>query len=109
MVALTLTNVANVLVTMWLGPLVTPLLARVFLRHRLPPRTWWAIGLAGLGIAWMYGKEVSGSEPRHVLGTLVALAVPVAAAVNWTVIKHAGQRATPKGRQDMLPAVLIGA
>lgn len=110
MVALTLTSVANVLVTMAIGPLVTALFARIFLRHRLSCRTWWAIGLASLGIAWMFGQEaLAGVSP---LGTLVALAVPLAAAVNWTVLQFIARR--PAGveqrRQlDMLPAVLIGA
>jgi drug/metabolite transporter (DMT)-like permease len=108
MVAITLTTVANVLVTMAVAPLFTALLARLLLAHRLPSRTWGAIIVAGIGIAWMYGAEVSGAEPRHLLGTLVALAVPIAAAVNWTVIQSITRRhgaAAP----DMLPAVLIGA
>jgi len=106
MLALTLTSVANVLVTMSIGPLLTALLARVALGHRLQPRTWGAIALAGLGIAWMYGHEVSGGDPRHLLGTAVALGVPIAAAVNWTLLQHLkGQDSPP----DMLAAVLIGA
>ncbi len=109
MVALTLTTVANVLVTMALGPLITALLARLALGQRLPRRTWWAILAAGLGITWMYGKEVSGADPQHVLGTLVALAVPVAAAINWTVIQHSSRHAEAGQGRDMLPAVLIGA
>jgi uncharacterized membrane protein len=40
MVALTLTTVANVLVTMALGPLFTALISRVFIGHKLPARTW---------------------------------------------------------------------
>ncbi len=104
MLALTLTTVANVLITMSLAPLFTAGLARIALSQRLPPRTWAAIGLAGVGIVWMYGAEVRG-DARHVWGTAVALAVPVAAAVNWTLLQHL------KGRpgNDMLPAVLIGA
>jgi drug/metabolite transporter (DMT)-like permease len=99
-----LTRVANVLVTMALAPLITALLARVLLRHRLPARTWVAIALAGGGIAWMYASELQGG--RHLLGTAVALAVPVAAAVNWTLIQSLrGRTDVP----DMLPAVLIGA
>ena len=106
MLALTLTTVANVLVTMSVGPLFTALLARVALGHRLQRRTWGAIALAGLGIAWMYGHEVSGGDSRHLLGTVVALAVPLAAAVNWTLLQHLkGQESPP----DMLAAVLIGA
>ncbi len=108
MVALTLTTVANVLVTMALGPLITALLARLTLGARLPLRTWWAIAVAGAGIAWMYGQEFSSGDARHLLGTLVALGVPLAAAVNWTVIQRASHRTSGAG-QDMLPAVLIGA
>ena len=107
MVALTLTTVANVLVTLSLGPLFTALASRLVLGHRLPGRTWGAIALAGAGIAWMYGHEVSAGDPRHLLGMAVALCVPVAAAVNWTLLQHLkGQQG---GGEDMLPAVLVGA
>ncbi|HWP19618.1 MAG TPA: DMT family transporter [Burkholderiaceae bacterium] len=110
MVALTLTTVANVLVTMALGPLTTALLARIALGARLPARTWCAIALAGLGIGWMYGQEFSSSDTKHLLGTAVALGVPLAAAINWTVIQRASHRTAASGAgQDMLPAVLIGA
>lgn len=109
MVALTLTTVANVLITMALAPLITALVSRLVLGQRLPARTWAAIATAGAGIAWMYGSEVSGADPRHLLGTLVALGVPLAAAVNWTVIQRSSQRAGGGEGQDMLPAVLIGA
>lgn len=105
MMALTLTTVANVLVTMALGPLFTALMARFALGHRLAARTWAAIVLAGIGIAWMYARELSASDPRHVLGMAVALGVPIAAAINWTLIQHNRGAA----QQDMLPAVLIGA
>ena len=104
MLALTLTSVANVLVTMALAPLFTALAARAALGHRLAPRTWVAILLAGAGIAWMYGQELQGG--RHLLGTAVALAVPLAAAVNWTLIQSLRGSA---GAADMLPAVLLGA
>ena len=103
MVALTLTSTANVLVTMAVGPLFTALMARVVIGHRLPARTWWAIAVAGAGIAWMYGRQF-GQGPMT--GTLVALCVPVALACNWTVTQHA----QAKGRDvDLMPAVLIGA
>ncbi|GMV47282.1 MAG: hypothetical protein AMXMBFR66_26800 [Pseudomonadota bacterium] len=111
MVALTLTTVANVLITMALGPLFTALAARLALGHRLEPRTWGAIAAAGAGIAWMYGREVGGSGGAHVLGIAVALAVPLAAAVNWTLLQHLEARARQTGGAsgDMLPAVLLGA
>lgn len=113
MLAITLTTVANVLVTMALGPLATALLARLVLGQRLARRTWGAIGVAALGIGWMYGREIGGADARHLLGTAVALGVPLAAAVNWTLIRHIGQRGPgPRGEArapDLLPAVLVGA
>jgi drug/metabolite transporter (DMT)-like permease len=102
--------VANVLVTMALGPLVTALLSRFVLRHRLAGRTWFAIVLAGAGIGWMYGNELLNSDPRAFVGIGVALAVPLAAATNWTVLQYSRRRANMQaGGGDMLPAVLIGA
>ncbi|WP_201492367.1 DMT family transporter [Rubrivivax sp. A210] len=106
MVAMTLTSVANVLVTMSIGPLVTALMARTALGHRLAPRTWGAIALAGVGIAWMYGHEVGGGDASTLLGMAVALAVPLAASVNWTLLQHLKGRENPP---DMLGAVLVGA
>ena len=105
MLAITLTTVANVLVTMAIAPLLTALMARLVLGHRLAARTWSAIIVAGIGIAWMYAREVSTADARQLLGTGVALGVPLAAAVNWTVIQHSRSRANV----DLLPAVLIGA
>lgn len=103
MVALTLTSVANVLVTMAIGPFLTALIARVFIGHRIPIRTWLAILVAGAGIAYMYGAQLEGGQ---LAGTLVALCVPLAGAVNWTVT----QRAHARGLDvDLVPAVLVGA
>jgi drug/metabolite transporter (DMT)-like permease len=103
MVALTLTSTANVLVTIALTPLFTALAARLFIGHRLPTRTWLAIVAAGAGIAWMYANKF---EQGEMLGTLVALCVPLAAACNWTVQQHAHG----KGQDvDLVPAVLVGA
>ncbi len=104
MVAMTMTTVANVLVTMAIAPLLTALLGRIGLGHRLPPRTWIAIVVAGAGIAWMYAHELAATDARQLVGTLVALAVPVAAAVNWTVLQKSG-----RAGDDLLPAVLVGA
>ncbi|MFC5522809.1 DMT family transporter [Polaromonas jejuensis] len=104
MVALTLTTVANVLVTMAAGPFITALLARVFIGHRIPTRTWWAIAAASIGIAWMYGGQMDFSS--HLGGTLVAMLVPLAGASNWTVVQHSR---TQGQKIDLVPAVLVGA
>lgn len=107
MLALSLTSVANVLITMALAPLFTALASRYVLGHRLPVRTWTAIAVAGAGIAWMYGEQAIVGDTHQLLGTLVALGVPVAAAINWTLLQHLKGRAGAAG--DMLPAVLLGA
>jgi drug/metabolite transporter (DMT)-like permease len=104
MVAITMTTVANVLVTMSIAPLVTALVARLALGQRLPLRTWLAIVAAGLGIAWMYAHELAGASGRHLAGVAIALAVPLAAALNWTAIQR-----SRSGSADLLAAVLIGA
>lgn len=113
MVAITLTTVAYVLITMAIGPLVTALFSRVFLQHRLPARTWIAIAVGGAGIAWMFAGD-AGGQGASLAGTLVALAVPISAAVNWTLLQHISHGAGdpddhPEPQEDMLPAVLIGA
>ncbi|WP_077032892.1 DMT family transporter [Pelomonas sp. KK5] len=111
MVAMTLTTIANVLVTMALGPLLTALFSRVFLHHRLPLRTWVAILVGSAGIAWMFGQGFAAGA--GMLGVFVALGVPIAAATNWTVLQHASGHddAEPDepAPNDMPLAVLIGA
>jgi drug/metabolite transporter (DMT)-like permease len=106
---------------MALSPLLTALLARVFLHHRLPARTWLAILVASLGIAWMFGHEMGqggdgpqATAPLAWLGIVVALGVPVASAINWSLMQHAGRRASGDAAaastaSDMPLAVLIGA
>ena len=103
MVALTLTSVANVLVTMSIGPLLTALVARIFIGHRIPLRTWIAILVAGAGIVYMYAAQVAQASW---LGSLVALMVPVAGAANWTVTQHSHAQGHDV---DLVPAVLVGA
>ncbi len=106
MVALTLTTVANVLITLALGPLFTALISRIFTGHKLAPRTWVAIAVAGAGIVWMFGSQVSLGAPGVLTGSLVALCVPCAGAVQWTVT----QRSQAHGEQlDLVPCVLVGA
>jgi len=51
----------------------------------------------------MFGSGFAAGEPRHLAGMLIALAVPLAAAVNLVTLKHAGRSL------DLIPAVLLGA
>jgi drug/metabolite transporter (DMT)-like permease len=103
MVAMILTTVGNVLVTMAIGPLLTALIARIFIGHRVPARTWIAIAAAGAGIVYMYADQVSQGS---LVGTLVALCVPIAGATNWTVTQHSHDQGHDV---DLVPAVLVGA
>lgn len=107
MMALTLTSVANVLITLAVGPFLTALLARVLIGHQIAMRTWLAIAVAGLGIAWMFGGDLqANSDGSQLAGTLVALLVPMAGAINWTVV----QRSQAQGdKVDLVPAVMVGA
>jgi drug/metabolite transporter (DMT)-like permease len=106
MLALTLTSVANVLVTLAIGPLLTALVARVVIGHRIALYTWGAIAAAGLGIAWMHGSQFAVGDAQHLAGTAVALLVPIAGAINWTLV----QRSQSQGQKiDLVPAVLVGA
>ena len=107
MMALTLTSVANVLLTLAVGPFLTALLARVLIGHRIAMRTWLAIAVAGLGIGWMFGGDLQANgDGSQLAGTLVALLVPMAGAINWTVV----QRSQAQGdKVDLVPAVMVGA
>lgn len=102
MFALSLTTVANVLITQSLAPVFTAMLASVVLRRPVSPRTWTAITVAALGICLMYVFDVSSLEGRHALGVLVAAGIPVAGAINWIVLQRTGTAV------DLTSAVLLG-
>ncbi len=102
MLALTMTSVAGVLVISSLNPLFTALLAWVFLRQHIAWFTWGAIGLAAVGMVWMFGGQI---EAGNWQGMVVALLVPLTAAINWIVVQHAHA----KGEDvDLVPSVLVG-
>lgn len=103
MLALTMSSVAKVLVVSSLGPLFTALIARIFLRQLIAWHTWLAIVLAGLGMAWMFSGQFTAG---HWAGTLLAVLVPLSAAINWTVVQHAHAQGD---HVDLVPSVLIGA
>lgn len=103
MLALTLTTVANTLLVMSVGPLLTALLARAVLRHPVPERTWAAIVAATIGMAWMFSQGGgAGPGAAHVPGMLIALAVPLASAVNLVTLQKV------RARVDLIPAVFLG-
>lgn len=102
MIALTMTTVANTLIVMSISPLLTALLAWLFLRQRVAPRTWLAILVAVSGMLWMFAGSLSQVGARELAGMAIALAVPLAASVNVIAMKKAGHAI------DLIPAVLLG-
>ncbi len=104
MMALTLATVAEVLITMALSPLLTAVLARIFLRQKIAGHTWAAIAVAGVGMVWMF------AQPRATQGmpwgSIIALLVPASAAANWCLLQH---RQSQNDAVDMMPAVFLGA
>lgn len=103
MIALTKTTVANTLIVMSVSPLLTAFLAWLFLKQKIAQRTWLAIFAAFIGILWMFVSGMSSVGGQHLLGMLIAGAVPVAAAINLIAIKRAGHGV------DLIPAVLLGS
>ena len=102
MLALTLTSTANTLVVLAVAPLTTALLAWATLRAPIAPRTWLAIGIATVGILWMFAGSLRIESPASVLGMLIAIGAPVASAVNVVILKKRGQSL------DLVPAVFLG-
>lgn len=103
MVGLALTSVANVLITLATGPLITALISRIFFGERLKTRTWVAIAMAGSGIAWMFARQLTGDGGW--LGSVVALGAPLGGAFNWNLVK----RSQKAGHSvDLVPAVWLG-
>lgn len=103
MFALTRTTVANTLIVMSVSPLLTAFLAWLVLGEVVARRTWGAIAAAFIGISWMFINSMSEVGGEHLVGMLIAGAVPVAAAVNLIAIKRAGHGV------DLIPAILLGS
>jgi len=102
MIALSLTSTANTLVVMSLAPLLTTVLASVFLKDPVPTGTWVAAGAATLGIAWMFASDLNAHTQRDLLGMLIALSVPIASATNFIVLRASS------ATSDLRSAVMLG-
>jgi len=98
MLAVMSTTVANALVVNSLYPVFAGLLGTVVLGTRLPGYTWAAILVAVGGMVYMFAAGLGSG----LTGTLIAFAVPVAAAVNVVTLKKWGREA------DLIPSVLLG-
>ncbi|HUQ75555.1 MAG TPA: DMT family transporter, partial [Burkholderiales bacterium] len=102
MIALSFTTTANTLVVMSLAPLLTTVLASIFLKDPVPMGTWLAAGAATMGIAWMFASDLNAHTSRDLLGMLIALSVPIASATNFIVLRASSATA------DLRSAVMLG-
>ena len=102
MLALTLTSTANTLIAIAIAPLLTALLARAVLRTPISGRTWAAILIAMAGIGAMFAGSLRIESGAGVLGMTIALAAPIASAINVIILKKLGQSI------DLVPAVFLG-
>ena len=87
MLAVMSTTVANALVVNSLYPVFAGLLGTAVLGTRLPVYTWVAILAAVGGMVFMFASGLGSG----LSGTLIAFAVPVAAAVNVVTLKKWGR------------------
>jgi len=99
MLALTRTTVANTLVILGVLPFFAALAGWLALREHVPRRTWFAMAAASAGIGLMFHDAF---RTGNATGSLIALAIPVAAAVNYAAVKLA------RGRVDLIPSLALG-
>jgi drug/metabolite transporter (DMT)-like permease len=97
--AMSHTTVANTLFTLSAAPLITAVIARVFLREHIAAATVIAIGIAMIGIAIMLGDGLSSGS---VVGTLIALWTALCFSLFVIFLRLGKDR-------NMLPASVIGA
>jgi drug/metabolite transporter (DMT)-like permease len=99
MLALSHTSVANALVIMGLLPFFAAISGWIFLQEKVALRTWIAMAAAAAGIGIMFHEGLGSAS---LVGSLYALVVPVAAAVNTIAVKRG------RGKVDLVPALLVG-
>ncbi|MGQ0676645.1 MAG: DMT family transporter [Rhodospirillales bacterium] len=95
--SITRTSVANSLILLSTNPFIAAILAVVFLKERVPARTWAIMGVALAGVAAMVGDSIGGGAW---LGDALAIGCAATFAVTMVVLrrfKHV----------DMTPQVLM--
>lgn len=96
--ALSRTTVANTLIVVSSSPFFAALFGWLFLRERVPLRTWFAMTVGITGIAVMFFGAVSNDRW---LGALIALIVPVGYGLNIALLRR--MHATV----DMIPGIVL--
>jgi drug/metabolite transporter (DMT)-like permease len=96
--SITRTTAANTFVLMATVPFFVAVFARGFIGERVAVRTWVAMAVALGGIVMMFADGVGAGQLG---GNLLALGVPIAAALNVVLLRR------QRRRVDMVPAVLL--
>jgi drug/metabolite transporter (DMT)-like permease len=96
--SITRTTAANTFVLMATVPFFVAVFAMAFIGERVAARTWLAMAVALGGIVMMFAD---GMGAGHLSGNLLALGVPIAAALNVVLLRR------QRRRVDMVPAVLL--
>ncbi len=99
MLALTQTSTANAFVANSLYPLFAALLGWLVLGTMPPTRTWLAMAAAVGGLTYMVWAGLG----EGMLGTFIALGVPIGGAINVVLMRKFGKSV------DLIPAVCVGA
>ena len=92
MMALSFTTVANVLVLSALGPVFTALVSHFILKEQLPRRTRITVLVAAAGIVYIYAAHLTLGYDRKLIGSLIALLVPVCSCAQWTLMHRERKR-----------------
>ena len=92
MMALSFTTVANVLVLSALGPVFTALISHFILKEQLPRRTRITVLVAAAGIVYIYAAHLTLGYDRKLIGSLIALLVPVCSCAQWTLMHRERKR-----------------
>lgn len=87
------TYVANTVVILATAPLFAAAFSGIFLRERVPLRTWVAVGVAAAGVSGVFAGAI---EAGHLLGDLFGLAAAILMAANLTLLRaHPGIQRIP--------------
>jgi DME family drug/metabolite transporter len=95
--ALLYNTVANALFIFSCAPFIAGFLGWILLGERVATRTWFAIGVAMVGLAVMVVRELTVS---HYLGTLLALWIPISYAASIIAVRRSK-------RDNMLVALCL--
>jgi drug/metabolite transporter (DMT)-like permease len=96
--ALSMITVANALVIMSISPFLSALFGRLLLKEHIAAQTYAAMSVALIGIVVMFADSL---QTGGLIGTLIALGVPLAFSANLLVLRSAGTSV------DMVPTVFI--